>query len=299
MYITAYAALVEPRLGKLPVEECIESLYDQVDEFVIYDCSKHDQIDLSKYAKVKKHVKGLWNPFDSPFGSMFTAAFNLVDSDTALFLDYDEIFSFKSASLKDIVKRYPLDQFSGVAFKLRNYYCSRNYVFDACQSKGPHIFKTAHHPVHDMPKSYWQGVNQIRRITNSPDTIDGVRLCNPDLTMFMGHWPYVSEDEVIIHHTSHLDPISKMVRSFLQYNHTSCLDILNFYSYDMRVDPSIIEEIYRIGKESILSGEIDLYTEPVPIEYEKNELLERYIERTNILEFDPTNVKDFKRYRKD
>jgi hypothetical protein len=287
MFITAYTAVCEPVMGKLPVEESIESLYDHVDAFVVYDCSKYDRIDLSKYGKVKRHVRGIWNPFDNPFGSMFTNALRLVDSDTALFLDIDEIFEFHAEGLKDIVKKYPMESGAGVAFSLLNYFCSRNFKIDGCSSKGPHVFRNRDNLSHDLLQGYWQPVSQIRRTNMQPDGCDGVRLVN-EQGIPMSHYPPIPLDVVTIHHTSHLDPLSKMVRSVLQFNHTSTIDIPLFAPYDMRIPPKAVERIYEAGTEKIKDKSMVLYGNAMPHDYKKNELLEAYIERTGILEFDPT-----------
>jgi hypothetical protein len=295
MYITAYSAVIEPRLGRLPVEECIESLYDHVDAFVILDCSKYDKIDLSKYEKVRKHIKGVYNPFDNPFGSLFNSALKLVDSDTALFLDIDEIFDFKKEGLREIAKRYPLEQGAGIAFPLRNYYCSRNYLFNACSHKGAHLFRNRDDLYHDLIAGFWVHHNTIRRTTPRADTCDGVRLCNGQ-GQPLAHWEPLKEEEVVIHHTSHLCPVGKMVRSFLQYNHTSTLDLKDFYPFDMRLRPDLVNTIYELGDNEVERGEVFLYTKPIPFEYEKNELLEKFIDRVKIKEFDPTQMVDYQKF---
>jgi hypothetical protein len=295
-YITAYTALVEPIQARLPVEESIESLYDHVDEFVVYDCSKYDRIDLSKYGKVKKHVRGIWNPFDNPFGSMFTQALNLVNSDTALFLDIDEIWEFKSAGLKDIIKRYPMQPGVGIAFSLRNYYCSRNYVIDGCSTKGMHVFMKSPELAHDSLFGYWQHRSRIRRTNDDPDGCDGVRLCNEQCQPTM-HYQPIPMEEVIIHHMSHLDLAGKMVRSILQYNHTSTMDLLDFFPVDLRLRPELVEKIYDLQVKEIESGDVKLYGKPIPLVYEGNKYVDSFVKRCNIPEFDPTNVKDYENWK--
>ena len=295
MHITAYTALVEPRLARMPVEESIESLYDHVDEFVVFDCSKYDYIDLSKYEKVKKHVRGMWNPFHNPFGSMFSRALELVDSDVALFLDIDEIFEFKRSSLRDIIKSYPLAEFCGVSFWLRNYCCSRYHVCDVSPpSKGAHVFRTEHNVAHGIPARFRSPPNTFRRGTVTPDSCDGVRVCN-DSGREMPDWR-VPENEVIVHHTSHLDPIAKFVRSFVQFNHTCCLDVPNFWSYDMRVTPEIVHKIYDLGVRDVQRGYLSLYAKTSPINYRSYKLLDAFIKRVGYEEVDPTQLKDYKRH---
>lgn len=296
-YITAYTAICEPVMGGLPVEESIESLYDHVDAFVVYDCSRYDQIDLSKYGKVRKHVRGIWNPFDNPFGSMFTQALKLVDSDTALFLDIDEIFEFKTKGLKDLVREYPLSPgAAGIAFSLRNYYCSRYFTVDGCSSKGPHVF--AMHPelLHDALGGHWQHRSRIRRTNDKPDSVDGVRLCNHQ-GQPLSHYQPVPLEDVIIHHTSHLDPIGKHIRSILQFNHTSTLDLLDFFPYDMRLRPELVNKLVKLARQEIETGDVKLWGKPEPLDYEGNELLDRFVVRAGIKEFDPTTMKDYARHR--
>lgn len=297
MYITAYSAIIEPLLGRLPIYECIESLYDHVDAFVFVDCSKYDSVDLSKYGKVKKHVKSIFHPFDNPFGSAFSQALRLVESDTSMFLDIDEIFSFKSTNLKDIVNRYPLDQNpdAGVAFSLRNYYCSRNFVIDGCSSKGPHVFRTNHNLSHDALNGYWKHRNRIRRTNDKPDSVDGVRICT-EQCMPTSHFQPVGMEEVIIHHTSHLDLAGKLVRSIFQYNHTSTLDLLDFFPTSMQVSPDVVNKIYNTYVEDIKKGDIELYGYPELIEYEGNKHLDAFVQRIGLHEFDPTTVPDYKNW---
>jgi hypothetical protein len=267
-----------------------------VDAFVVYDCSKYDSIDLSKYEKVRKHVKGVWNPFDNPFGSMFTQALKLADSDTVLFLDIDEIFEFKTTDLRTLVKQYPLSPGGGgIAFSLRNYYCSRNYTVGACSSKGSHVF--ANHPeiLHDALAGYWQHRSRIRRTNEKPDGVDGVRLCNQQGHP-MPHYEPIPLDDVVIHHTSHLDNIGKHIRSIVQFNHTSVLDLQDFYPYDMRLRPELVDKLINIGEKEIQDRDVLLWDKPEPFEYEPNELLDRFVARAGIKEFDPTEMKDYARY---
>jgi len=295
-YITAYGVLIEPFLGKLPVFEVIESLYDHVDEFVVLDCSKYDRVDLSKYGKVRKHVKALLNPFDNPLGSAYTTALRLVESDTALFLDFDECWEFKSVGLRDIIKQVPLDPGVGVAFSLLNYHCSRNFIIDGCSSKGSHVFKNNVQLYHDIVGGYWEKHNNIRRTNLSPDSNDGVRLVFEDGRP-TAHYNPIPLDLVTIHHTSHLDPIGKQVRSIVQYNHTSTIDLPDFYPFDMRIGPDVANKIYDIGNRLIDDKDLKLYTDPIPFNYEPNALLEKFIKRCNIKEFDPTLMKDYPRAR--
>jgi hypothetical protein len=294
MYITAYSAICEGRLGRLPVEESIESLYPYVDEFLIIDCSKYDKIDLSKYGKVRRHIKTLWNPFDGPFTSMFNQALKYCDSDTLLFLDLDELWDVKGGDLRNIIKQFPLDQGAGIAFSLKNYYCDRNHVLDGCSSKGAHIFRNREDLYHDFIGGLWSQHSSIRRTNNSPDIQDGVRLVNGQGEP-LPHWQPLPHDVCTIHHTSHLDPIGKQVRSIIQYNHTATIDLPQFSPFDMRVKPSVIEKIYKIGEEQISSGDIELYGDPIPVEYEPFELLDKFVERVGIKEFDPTTVSDYAR----
>jgi hypothetical protein len=296
MHICAYTALCEPIQARLPVEESIESLYDHVDEFVVFDCSKYDRIDLSKYGKVKKHVRGIFNCFDNPFGSMFTQALNLVNSEFALFLDIDEIWEFKTSSLKDIMKRYPMQPGVGIAFSLRNYYCSRNYIIDGCSSKGMHVFRKTPELAHDSLQGFWQHRSRIRRTNDDPDGCDGVRLCNEQCQPSM-HYQPIPLEEVIVHHMSHLDLAGKMVRSVLQYNHTSTMDLLDFFPIDMRLRPELVEKIYDLQVKEIESGDVKLYGKPLPLVYEGNKYVDSFVKRCNIPEFDPTNVKDYENWK--
>jgi hypothetical protein len=286
-YITAYGVVMEGLQGKLPIYESIESLYDHVDEFIVVDASKYDRIDLSKYGKVKRHVRTKFPCFDDPFGALYNTALKLVDSELCLFLDFDEIFSFKSENLKDIIKMYPLDSGAGIAFSLLNYYCSRNFKVDGCSSKGPHVFKNRDNIFHDLLQGYWQPVSQIRRTNIEIDKNDGVRICNQDGHP-MGHYPPIPLDVVTIHHTSHLDPLSKMARSIIQFNHVCTIDLPMFAPYDMRVSPRAIERIYEVGRKKIENKSLILHSESIPHQYESNVLLEKYIERCEIQEFNPT-----------
>jgi len=295
-YVTAYTALIEPVLGRLPVQESIESLYDHVDAFVVYDCSKYDKIDLSKYGKVKKHVKGIFNPFDNPFGSAFSQSLRLVDSDTALFLDADEIFEFRQADLRTLINQFPLEMGAGIAFPLLNYYCDRYHTMDGCSSKGAHVFKMRDDLYHDALGGYWKHHNHVRRTNLEPDSVDGVRLCNGQ-GVPMNHYQPVDPSVALIHHTSHLDPAGKHVRSIIQYNHTSSLDLREFYPFDMRLRPELIKKIISLVEDDIKNGDIELYGKPIPFDYKPVKLLEDYIKRAGIIEFDPTKVKDYERYK--
>jgi len=49
-------------------------------------------------------------------------------------------------------------------------------------------------------------------------------------------------------------------------------------------------------EKEIETGDIKLYGVPEPIEYEGNKLLDSFVKRYNILEFNPTKVKDFKNW---
>lgn len=288
MHICAYSAIADPLTVKLPVYESIESLYDHVDEFVIYDCSKYDKVDLSRYGKVRKHVHGVFNCFDDPFGAMFTSALHLADSDTVLFLDIDEIYEFKNISLKDIVKRYPLENGAGISFALRNYYCGRNFIIDGPSSKGPTVFRMREGIAHDMLAGMSQPMNHIRRVSSGFDVQDGVRVCDGQGNPMAQYQP-IGFNECVVHHTSHIDPLGKMVRSILQFQHTSTLDLPIFFPFDMRFRKEAIGMIYEKGLEDIKAGSLELYAEPTPFEYEPNALLDAFIERVQIHEFDPTN----------
>jgi hypothetical protein len=296
MDICGYLAVCEPISGRLPIQECIEALYDHLDSFVVYDCSKYDRLDLSKYGKVKKHVRGVFNCFDNPFGSMFTQALNLTDSEYVMFIDGDELFEFKSSSLKDIIKRYPMQPGVGVAFSLKNYYCSRNFIIDGCSSKGAHVFKKTPELAHDSLQGFWQHRSRIRRTNNDPDGCDGVRLCNESCQPAM-HYPPIPLEEVVVHHTSHLDLAGKMVRSVLQYNHTSTLDLMDFFPVDMRLRPELVEKIYSLQVKEIENGDVKLYGKPVPIVYEGNKYVDAFVQRYNIKEFNPTKVKDYENWK--
>jgi len=151
------------------------------------------------------------------------------------------------------------------------------------------VFSTEHRVVHDLLIGFWNPINNLRRVTKGPDTCDGVRLCDFNGHP-MGHWPYVDSNEVVIHHTSHLDPIAKMVRSILQYNHTSTLDIASFVPYDMRISRDIVNKIYLKGYEQIKKGGFKLYGDPKPFEYKYNELLEKFVKRVGYTPFDPKKV---------
>lgn len=296
MHVCAYGVVIEPLLGRLPVYECISSLYNEVDEFLILDLSKYDNIDLSMYEKVN-HVKGIFNCFDNPFGSAYSTALNLASksAEYLLFLDLDEIFEFHTSSLKDIIKRYPMQDGVGIAFSLRNYYCSRNFVIDGCSSKGSHVFRVNNQLGHDALNGYWQHRSRIRRTNNEPDSVDGVRLCN-EQCMPMMHYQPIPLEEVCVHHTSHLDLAGKMVRSILQYNHTSTLDLLDFFPIDLRPEPQLIEKVYDLVRQEINNGDIELYGLPERIEYEGNKFLDSFVKRCGIMEFNPEKVKDYQNW---
>jgi hypothetical protein len=286
MFITAYAMISDPITVKLPLYESIESLYDHVDSFVFLDTSIYDKVDLSRYGKVRKHVKSLFNCFDNPFGSGFTSALRLADSDVVLFLDVDEIFTFHGPSLKDIVKRYPLENGAGISFSLLNYYCDRYHKADACSSKGPHVFRNRPDLAHDILKGYAVPHNHIRRTNHHPDICDGVRVVNGAGEPMAQYQP-VSTDEVIVHHTSHLDPLGKMVRSILQFNHTNTIDLPMFFPFDMRFQKEAIDMIFEKGLEDIKNKDFEIYKEPLPHDYKPVKLLEDFIKRAEIFEFDP------------
>jgi hypothetical protein len=288
MHICAYSAIADPITVKLPIYESIESLYDHVDSFVFYDCSKYDNVDLTRYSKVRKHVRGIFNCFDDPFGAMFTSALRLVDSDVALFLDIDEIYEFKNIDLRDIIKRYPLENGAGISFALRNYYCSRNFIIDGPSSKGPTIFRNRPDIFHDMLAGMVQPLNHIRRVSRGIDVQDGVRICG-DQGNPMAQYQPVSMDECVVHHTSHLDCLGKMIRSVLQFQHTSTLDLPTFFPYDMRFQQEAIEMIYEKGLEDARAGNLELYATPTPFDYQSNVLLDKFVERIGLYEFDPTN----------
>ena len=288
-YITAYYAVFDSVMGRLPLEESIRSIEAEVDAIVVYDCSKYDRVDLTKYSKVKKHVFGKFNPYDNPFGSAFTQGLRLVDSDVAMFMDADEIFEFKQSSLKDIVKQFPLEAGAGVAFSLRNYYCDRHHILDGPSSKGAHVFRNRADISHDMIGQLTVPLSNLRRINQFPDACDGVRLCN-DQGIPISHYPPVEPDVAVIHHTSHLDFVGKYIRSICQFNHTSVIDIPTFIPYDMRVSPEVIKLIADKVTQDIKAGKVELYGPPIKIDYEPNELLERFINRVGVLEFDPENL---------
>ena len=288
MFITAYTAILEPYMGKLPIDQSIQSLYDHVDAFVIYDCSRYDKFDWRKYGKIKKYIKGLFNPFDDPFGSMFTAAYRLVESDHALFLDSDEIFEFKTANLKDIAKNYDLSM-GGLAFPLRNYYCSRNFLFDGCSTKGCHVFKTNPNYIHDLIPGMWE-TDGFKRYNKEPDTNDGVRLVDKSNGHPIGHYPVISEEDVIIHHTSHLDIFGKFVRSLVQFSHVGCIDLEGFYNYENLPAPELVEEIYEFAQRQIDNKEVEIALKAIPHNYKSFSLLDDYIEKANVVEFDPTEM---------
>jgi hypothetical protein len=286
MHICAYGVISDPITSKLPVFEVIEALYEHVQEFVIIDSSIYDKVDLTKYGKVRKHVKTILNPFDNPLGGLFTAALRLVDSDTCFFLDFDEIFEFKGENLKDIVARYPIDTGAGIAFSLRNYFCSRNFLTDGCSSKGAHVFRNSSLLFHDLIGHYVVNHSHVRRTSSGPDLNDGVRLVD-EQGRPIGHYPPIPLEEVVIHHTSHLDIASKMVRSVLQWNHTSTLDLPEFYPYDMRFKKSTVDKIYELVENDIDNGNILLYSDPIPFNYEPNKYLDAFVKRAGIYEFNP------------
>jgi len=287
-----YTAVLEPNLGKIPLDESIESLYDHVDAFVIYDCSKYDKFDWKKYGKIKKYVRGVFNPFDNPFGSMFTAAYRLVDSDYALFLDADEIFEFKTRSLKDIAREMDLSS-AGMAFRLRNYFCSRNFTFPGCSTKGCHLFRTNENYIHDLVPGLWE-TDGFRRFNKSPDTNDGVRLVDKSTRRAVGHFDPVPEDDVIIHHTSHLDIFGKLVRSLVQFSHVGCIDLYDFFNYDNRPSPELVEKIYKEAKKQVDDRIVEVPMEATKIDYQGFGLLDKYIHNKNVIEFDPTTMVGYK-----
>jgi hypothetical protein len=111
------------------------------------------------------------------------------------------------------------------------------------------------------------------------------------------HYQPIPLEEVTIHHTSHLDLAGKMVRSILQYNHTSTLDLLDFFPVDMRLRPEMVEKIYNLQVEEIKNGDIKLYGFPQPVEYEGNKHLDAFVKRCSIKEFDPTKVKNYENWK--
>jgi len=288
-FICAYGVVIEPLVGRLPVHESIQSIYDAVDRIIILDQSKYDRIDLSMYGKVE-HIKGVFNTFDNPIGSAYNSALKRASiyADLLLFLDLDEIFEFKNESLKDIAKHYPLESGAGIAFSLVNYYCSRNFVIDGCSSKGSHLFRNSDNLFHDLLQGHWTPHSQIRRTNVEPDLNDGVRL-GDQVGRPMAHYPPIPAEDVTVHHTSHLDPIGKMVRSAVQFNHVATIDLPLFSPYDMRLTPEAAARIYELGEKKIKDKNLVLWGNPVPFEYVPNKLLEQYIQRCNITEFDPTD----------
>ena len=287
MYLTGYSMICDPWTGKLPLYECIESWYPYLDEFVFFDCSKYDEVDLSKYKKVRRHVKGVLPVFDAPFGAGFSTALRLVQSDHAAFIDCDEILTCKT-DLREVIKRYPLEQGAGIALSLRNYYCDRYHLSDGCSSKGSHIFRMRDDLFHDMIRGHTVQQSSIRRTHFHPDISDAVRLVDSEGNP-MAHYQPVSPDEVIIEHTSHLDLISKMVRSILQFQHTSTIDLPGFFPFDARFEKKAIDMIYSCGLKDIEDKSLELYKKPIPFDYDSEpcQLLEDFIKRADIREFNP------------
>lgn len=284
----AYAAVADPITTKLPVYESLASLEQYVDGFAIADFSIYDKVDLSEF-NVKRYTKSVYPPFDDPFGAIFTAAMKLVPPsvDYVMFVDLDEIYEFKGVSLKEIMSRYPLDSTgAGISFALRNYYCSRNFTIGGPSSKGPTIFKNRPDLFHDMIAGMVQPLSSIRRVSSGFDHQDGVRLVNGEGRP-LAQWEPISFDECVVHHTSHLDPVSKMIRSVLQFAHTSTLDLPNFFPFDPRLRKEAVDMIYEKGLADLKDKSFELYGEPVPFDYEPNELLDAFIERADIYEVDP------------
>lgn len=186
-------------------------------------------------------------------------------------------------------------EFCGVSFQLRNCW-TRYYVCDfSPPGKGAHVFRTEHNVAHSIPAPFRRQLNTFRRGTITPDSCDGVRLCN-DSGLEMPDWR-VHKNEVIVHHTSLLDPIAKFVRSSVQFNYTCCLDVPHFSSYDMRVTPEIADKIYDLGVRDVQMGYLSLHAKTSPINYRPYRLLDAFIKRVGYEEIDPTKLKDFKRSR--
>ena len=294
MDICAYGAILEPNLGRISVDETIESLYDHVDSFVIVDCSKHDSWDWTRYSKIKKYIRTIYNPLDNPFGSMFNLAYQYVDSDYSLFLDLDEIFEFPSnKSLKDIARPYDLRNL-GLSFFLRHYYCSRHFIFDAVPTKGCHLFMTNNKYAHDIIPMQ-ATTDGFRRFNVDKNLNDGVRIINRETGATIEHYPYHDTRDVFVHHTSHLDYYGKLVRSLIQMGHVTTIDTPNYYPTDVRLTPDMITKIYGLANAEIREGELDFFQiKAVPINYVGNELLDRYVTRFGIQEFDPRLMSGYK-----
>jgi hypothetical protein len=289
MHLEAYAAIMDPYTAKLPLIQGIKALYDEVDSFVIVDASIYDNVDLSMFGKVKKHIKTMFNPFDNPFGSLFNMALKLCTSDTLLFWDVDELIEVKTGTLKDIASKYPLDNGAGIALSLRNYYCNRYHLADGCSSKGAHIFKNREDLFHDLIGGHVVAQSHVRRTNYHEDVSDGVRLVTGE-GQPIPHYPPISFDDVIVHHTSHLDLVSKMVRSILQFNHTNTIDLPTYFPFDMRFEKKALDMIYEAGKKDIEDKTLELYKEPIAFDYDKEPYkpLEDYITDADVFEFDPT-----------
>lgn len=290
MNIVAYSAAADPLTGKLPIFESIESLLPYVSKVVIFDCSLYDEVDLSKYGDKVIHIRGINNPFDSPFAAMFNQALQTaraLNPEYLYFLDLDEIISIKSGSLEDIIRRYPLDtNFAGIAFRLINFYGDRHHIADGPQSKGVFIYKSRPDVFHDMIGGLFTAVSSVRRVNNHPDIQDGTKLVDSEGRP-MAHWEPLPFEEVSILHTSHLCPVSKMVRSILQTAHTSTIDLPNYFPFEMRVQKEAVDMIYKYGMEDLRNKDIKLHAKPIKIDYKPNEYLERFIERVGILEVNP------------
>jgi hypothetical protein len=290
MSICAYTAVCEPVTGRLPIHQCVQALYDHIDEFVVLDVSRYDNIDLSMYGKVKKHIRSLLNPFDNPFGSIFSQALRMANTDLVLFLDSDELFQFKTSSLADLIKRYTLKPGVGIAFSLRNYYGSRHFLLDACSTKGMHVFQNSDNLYHDLLAGFWEHKSSIRRTNLRMDFNDGVRL-GDEQGRPTAHYQPVPQEEVVIHHTSHLDLAGKMVRSIVQFNHYLTIDFPGIQPYDMRLRPELINKIYAAYNKDIDKGLVQLYGDPIPHDYVPFKLLDDYIEYYGIREIDPSILK--------
>jgi hypothetical protein len=132
----------------------------------------------------------------------------------------------------------------------------------------------------------------FRRYNESPDNNDGVRIIDKTRGA-IGHYPPIPLEDVVIHHTSHLDIFGKFVRSMVQFSHVGCIDLPAFYNYENLPTPELVEKIYEYSQKQIDNREVEVPMTAIPHEYESFSLLDDYIKRAKVVEFDPTTMKGY------
>jgi len=294
--LTAYGVVFEGITGKVPVEESIESIIDEVDSFIIVDASKYDRWNgWHKYSKVK-YIKTEFPIHDNPFGALWTLGLKNVNTEYAWFVDLDEILELPSGkSIKEIMANYDLNQYA-ISFRLIHYYCSRNFAFkpEVVPTKGASIFKTSPDLIHDFIPIYTE-TDGFKRYSKDINLQDGVRIVNTRTNGTLEHYPTVDMNDAFLHHLSHLDYYGKIVKSFNQMGHVLSIDSKYYYPNDIRLTPEIAAKIYEAGEEQIEENNVEFFQqEAVPYDYISNVYVDRYIEKYNIKEFNPYEQKGYK-----